>query len=102
MIIRSVNDHISILKIQLKNYNKEEQSTKVKLAANPGEAKYLLSEEHKQKVKEELYLFLLQQNELNQTFTAYNTKVVYVPDISSVPTTPRKNIILLGAFLLEF
>lgn len=102
-IVRSVNEYISTLNIQIENISKEEKQTNTKLQMNPSEAKYLLSEERKQKVKEGLYLFLLQQreqNELSQTFTAYNTKVVNQPDMSNLPTTPRKSIILVVAFLL--
>lgn len=102
-IVRSVNECISTLNIQIKNISKEEQRTNAKLQNNPNEAKYLLSEERKQKVKEGLYLFLLQQreqNELSQTFTAYNTKVVNQPDMSNLPVTPRKGMILVVALLL--
>ena len=103
-IIRSVNEYISTLSIQFGNITKEEQRTNAKLQTSPGEAKYLLSEERKQKVKEELYLFLLQQreqNELSQTFTAYNTMIVNYPDMSNLPATPRKSVILLITLIVS-
>jgi capsular exopolysaccharide synthesis family protein len=55
-------------------------------------------------VKEALYLFLLQkreENELSQAFTAYNTRVVTSPTGSMFPTSPKRKVILLGAFLLS-
>ena len=49
------------------------------IASNPKQSKYLLSVERQQKVKESLYLYLLQkreENELSQAFTAYNTRII--------------------------
>ena len=57
--------------------------------------------ERQQKVKEELYLYLLQkreENELSQAFTAYNTRLITAPRGSMFPTAPRKMNILLVAF----
>ena len=59
--------------------------------------------ERQQKVKEELYLYLLQkreENELSQAFTAYNTRVITAPRGSMFPTAPRKMNILLVAFAI--
>lgn len=59
--------------------------------------------ERQQKVKEALYLFLLQkreENELSQAFTAYNTRIVTPPSGSMQPTAPvRKNILLVAIAL---
>lgn len=101
-VLRSIQDYISSIEIQMRGIGAEEQSNNAKISANPNEAKYLLSEERKQKVKEELYVFLLQQreqNEINQTFTAYNTKVVNEPAIGGAPPTPRKSVVLLIALI---
>ena len=69
----------------------------------PSQAKYLLSVERQQKVKEELYLYLLQkreENELSQAFTAYNTRMITAPRGSALPTAPNKKNILLVALAL--
>lgn len=74
-----------------------------KLASNPNQQKYLLSVERQQKVKESLYLFLLQkreENELSQAFTAYNTRVVNAPMGSPRPTNPQPKKIFAIALLL--
>ncbi|WP_289286737.1 GNVR domain-containing protein, partial [Muribaculum intestinale] len=70
---------------------------------NPTQAKNLLSTERQQKVKESLYLFLLQkreENELSQAFTAYNTRIVNKPGASGIPPTPGRRKILTMAFLI--
>lgn len=80
-----------------------DRQTQANLATAPGQAKYLMSEERKQKVKEELYIFLLQrreENELNQAFTALNTRMVTEPYGPSAPTSPKKGIVLLLAIVM--
>lgn len=102
-ILNSVHDYISKLNIQLNNVRKEEKITNQKIASNPNQAKHLLIVERQQKVKEELYLFLLQkreENELAQIFTAHNTKIVNSPGGSADPTAPRKKNLLLGALCI--
>ena len=82
-----------------------EQQTTERIAANPSQGKYLLSVERQQKVKEALYLFLLQkreENELSQAFTAYNTRVITPPTGSMIPTAPVKKNIALVAIALGF
>ena len=102
-IIRSIDNQIVTLNAQIKSLQQTEQQTTSRIAANPTQAKYLLSVERQQKVKEGLYLFLLQkreENELSQAFTAYNTRVVTPPHGSMIPTAPVKKNILLVAFAL--
>ena len=80
-----------------------EKQTTARIAANPSQAKYLLSVERQQKVKESLYLFLLQkreENELSQAFTAYNTRLITPPTGNMLPIAPVKKNILLVAFAL--
>lgn len=101
-IISSVDNQLATLNAQLANYQGTERMINARLAANPTQAKYLLSVERQQKVKEALYLFLLQkreENELSQAFTAYNTRIIEHPNGSSAPTKPRKSLILLAALL---
>ena len=74
-----------------------------KVAMNPKQANYLLSVERQQKVKESLYLFLLQkreENELSQAFTAYNTQVIEPAHGSWTPVEPVARNIYLMAILL--
>ena len=102
-IISSIDNHITTLNTQLRALQQSEKQTTARIAANPTQGKYLLSVERQQKVKEALYLFLLQkreENELSQAFTAYNTRVIMPPTGSMVPTAPDKKKILLIAFAL--
>lgn len=102
-IIQSVDNLIVSLNTQIRSIRQQEEATTNRLASNPNQAKYLLSVERQQKVKEELYLYLLQkreENELSQAFTAYNTRLITAPRGSMFPTAPRKMNILLVAFAI--
>lgn len=104
-IITSIDNHITTLNTQIRSLQQSERQTTARIAANPTQGKYLLSVERQQKVKEALYLFLLQkreENELSQAFTAYNTRVITPPSGSMIPTAPVKKNIALVAFALGF
>ena len=102
-IVTSIDNHITTLNTQIRSLQQSEQQTTARIAANPTQGKYLLSVERQQKVKEALYLFLLQkreENELSQAFTAYNTRVITPPSGSLIPTAPIKRNIALIAFAM--
>lgn len=102
-IVTSVDNLIVTLNTQLRSLQQSEKQTTARIADNPSQGKYLLSVGRQQKVKEALYLFLLQkreENELSQAFTAYNTRVITPPVGSMFPTAPIKRNILLVAFVL--
>ena len=102
-IIQSVDNLIVSLNTQIRSIRQQEDATTNRLASNPNQAKYLLSVERQQKVKEELYLYLLQkreENELSQAFTAYNTRLITAPRGSMFPTAPRRMNILLVALAI--
>lgn len=102
-IITSIDNQLVSLNAQLAAYQGTERQINARLAANPTQAKYLLSVERQQKVKEALYLFLLQkreENELSQAFTAYNTRVIEHPNGGNAPTKPKKSMILLAALVV--
>ena len=104
-IVQSIDNLILSINSQI-NSNRQQEATSInKLASSPNQAKYLLSVERQQKVKEALYLYLLQkreENELSQAFTAYNTRVITTPRGSKSPTAPRKPLILLVAIVVGF
>lgn len=102
-IISGVDNYIVALESKIQTLRATASEATAKLASNPGQAKYLLSVERQQKVKEALYLFLLQkreENELSQAFTAYNTRIVNSPGASGIPPTPARGKIMLMAGLL--
>lgn len=102
-IERALNTEVVAIEGRLRGLESAEGAIKGKLASAPNQAKYLLSVERQQKVKEQLYLFLLQkreENELTQTFTADNTRVITPPYGSTRPVAPKKSMIVGIAFLL--
>ncbi len=102
-ILTSLDNQIKILSQELSNINKERLSFEKNLASNPEQARYLLSVERQQKVKEALYLYLLQkkeENQLNQAFTPYNTRIIARPHGDSEPSSPNATSILMIAFIL--
>lgn len=104
-IVKGISAHVSALQASLNNMRGAKNSTEGQLSSGPTQAKYLLSVERQQKVKESLYLFLLQkreENELTQTFTAYNTRILTPPMGSTKPVSPKKVIILIVALVLSF
>ena len=102
-IVKSIDTQVGTLNTQIKGLRGIQGASTSRLSSNPKQAKYLLSVERQQKVKESLYLFLLQkreENELSQAFTAYNTRVVTSPTGEMLPTSPSRRRILLAAILL--
>ena len=102
-IVNSLDNTQTTLSAQLGAVQAIHSRALGKLSANPQQANHLLSIERQQKVKESLYLFLLQkreENELSQAFTAYNTRIIAEPYGSAAPTAPVRNNILLMAFAI--
>ena len=102
-IIQSLDNELDMLKTQQRVTEASHSEATSKISANPRQASYLLSVERQQKVKESLYLFLLQkreENELSQAFTAYNTQIIETPHITGIPPQPVSHNILLTALLI--
>ena len=102
-IVSSIDNQVTTLNTQIRGMRSVEGASTSRMARNPIQAKYLLSVERQQKVKEALYLFLLQkreENELSQAFTAYNTRVITSPTGMLSPTFPDRRRVLLGAIIL--
>lgn len=100
-IVNSLDNIQITLNSQLSSVQSVRNQAIGKLSANPQQANHLLSIERQQKVKESLYLFLLQkreENELSQAFTAYNTRIIAEPYGSNAPSSPQRNKILMIAF----
>ena len=99
-IIRSIDNLEVTLSTELQSLEREELQTISQIAANPDQARYLLSVERQQKVKESLYLFLLQKREeieLSKAFTTSNSRLITPPLGSNQPVAPvRRNILLLA------
>lgn len=78
-IIRSVDNLIVGLNIQLKNIREREEQTTKRIEAVPTQQKYVLTVERQQKIKEELYLYLLnkrEENGLTLAITESNARII--------------------------
>lgn len=102
-IIASLDNVIATISNRIADLKSFDSQTKSRISSSPLQAKYLLSVERQQKVKEQLYIFLLQkreENQLSKAFTAYNTKLINPPSGSKSPISPIKSMILLTAIVL--
>ncbi len=102
-ILSSIDNQEVSLSTTIRNLERNEQSANARVAANPRQARFLLSAERQQKVQESLYLYLLQkreENELSQAFTPINTRVIRRPSGSKAPTSPKSTQIYLIAFAI--
>ncbi len=102
-IVTSIDNLIISLDTRKNELERSERRMTARIAANPDQAKYLQTVGRQQKVKEALYLFLLQkreENELSQAFTAYNIRMLTPPMGNLKPVTPRKRLILVAALCL--
>lgn len=92
-IIRAVDNQLNTLKIKLNEINQQNSKVRGKMQALPELQRKMLSVERQQKVKEELYLFLLnkrEENALNQAMTDNNVRVLDPPSGSNHPIYPVK------------
>lgn len=101
-MLQSIDNVIESLNTQIRSLQKYEGKSNSDLAHAHGQATHLLSAERQQKVKESLYVFLLQkreENEMSQAFSAYDTRVINPPSGSNVPTEPQKSKLWLYALI---
>lgn len=104
-ILVNIDSQIDAIDSQILNLRKTEAKSKAKIASSPTQTKYLLGVERQQKVKETLYLFLLQkreENELSQAYSAYNNQIITLPNGKLEATSPIKKNILIVALMLGF
>lgn len=106
-IINTIDNYIAALNMRMNASQSARAAADARISDNPRQAGDLLSSERQQKVKESLYLFLLQkreENELSQTFTAYNTRVITTPEFGGInlPTSPNRQQWILIALVVGF
>lgn len=102
-VLSNIDNEIVDLKTQISQMQLAQGETKGKISSSPTQAKYLLSVERQQKVKENLYLFLLQKredNEIEQAFTAQNFRLIQRPGGSDRPVSPKRRMIMMAAFIV--
>lgn len=102
-IIRTVDNLIASLNIKIRNTVEQETQTMRRIAAVPTQQKYVLSVERQQKIKEALYLYLLnkrEENALSMSITESNARIIDPATGSGVPVSPKVKMVLLAAFAL--
>ena len=99
----NVVNHIRTIDIQLGSLEDYYSETSSKISSKPSQAKHLISIEREQKVKESLYMYLLQkkeENEISLTYRAAPTQILDMPHGSGKPTSPKRMQILFAAVLM--
>jgi len=102
-IASSVNNLVSSLAIQAGNVRSREAMTRGRIAAIPRQQNNLFSKERQQKIKEELYLYLLnkrEENALSLAMTESNIKVIDYAKGPLAPVAPRSMFIMIIALLI--
>ena len=102
-ILTNIKNHINKIDIQLSSLIDYYDEATSKVVSNPSQAKYLATIERERKVKESLYLFLLQkkeENEISIAYTSSNTQLIELPHGSGKPTSPKRLQVLIAAIFL--
>ena len=96
-IIASLDSHIATLEIQRNAMRNEEESANRRISTMPSQEKIILGITRQQKIKEELFLYLLNKQEetqLNYAIAESNSRTIDVADGSPVPVSPQPTLIL--------
>lgn len=102
-ILRSVVNLIATLELQADNIEKRESAIRSKIEMTPTQAKELVDIERQQKVKESLYVYLLQkreENELSSSLVVDNTRILSYASGSPAPVSPKAATVMLIAFVV--
>lgn len=101
-IIRSIDNLIATLTLQAEKIQSQEEQIMSRIASSSGQELALLSIERQQKVKETLYIYLLQkreENEIASLVNVGNTRLIVTPTGSPNPVSPKKMLIMLFALV---
>ena len=101
-ILRSIDNLIATLELQLTKIASQEKQILSRMASNSGQELQLLSIERQQQITQNLYIFLLQkreENELAALVNVGNTRVIMKPTGSGAPVSPNSMMIFLVALI---
>ncbi len=102
-ILSSMESHLRLLQQQLSIVTQREREVTKSLDNAPQQTQTLLSQSRQQSVMESIYLYLLQrreENQLNQAFSAYNTRLIAPPNGEPYAKSPIKGQIMLLSLLV--
>ena len=102
-IIRAVDNLIVSINVKRTDAQSRERRAQSRVAAIPTKERQMLSIERQQKIKESLYLFLLnrrEENALSQAMADNNARIIDSAESTDFPIAPRRNRILLLGVLM--
>ncbi len=102
-IVRAIDNLLVGLDIKIRNVKAREHQTVQRISAVPTQQKEVLTIERQQKIKEELYLYLLnkrEENALSQAMTENSARIIDPASGDDYPVAPRTSIIALVALIL--
>lgn len=102
-ILRSIANLIATLELQANNVARREGVIREKIEMTPTQAKELIDIERQQKVKESLYVYLLQkreENELSSSLVVDNTRVLSYANGNIKPVSPKTTSVFVLAFAI--
>lgn len=102
-VIASLESHIESLKLRKEQIKREQKAVDKRLQSSPTMEMELLSKARQQKVKEELYIYLLtklEENALSEATAESNARVIDHAYGSNIPVSPRSSIILLFSIII--
>lgn len=102
-IIRAVDNMIVSLNVKRNDAQNREMRAQSRVTAIPTKERQMLSIERQQKIKEALYLFLLnkrEENALSQAMADNNARVIDGAEGGNAPISPNRNRILLLGLLV--
>ncbi|WP_279069977.1 GumC family protein [Alistipes timonensis] len=102
-IVASLDSHISTLIIQRDAMRKEETQANRRISTMPSQEKVILGITRQQKIKEELFLYLLNKQEetqLNYAVAESNARIIDLAYGNTLPVSPRPMLILAIALIV--
>lgn len=102
-IIRSVDNVIVNINARLNDAQNYELRAQARVTSIPTKERQMLSIERQQKIKENLYMFLLnrrEENALSQAMADNNARVIDVAESAAIPISPSRNRLMVLGILL--
>ncbi len=104
-ILSSLSSHITALELQRDALQREEQQASHRISAIPTQEKAILGITRQQKIKEELFLYLLNKQEetqLNYAIAESNSRIIDRAYGSNAPISPKPMMIMGAAAVVGF
>lgn len=104
-VVQSLEGLITNTEIIISSLEKQKSASQKLLANTPKEVRRLANVQREQKIKEELYLFLLEkkeENDMSKSFETDNSQIIVAPHSTFIPVAPNKKLIVLAALIAAF